>query len=170
MAVPASWVSIDLAKEAIDSAASKIGLSGISASTLIQDMQSLQKLHGVFVVDVKSAVDTSQHFADNLSAYCVASGVNNVGSSAVPLITQEMTAEFQKIGATHLTEKNVQIGGVPGVETSYQLSSSGAGTLYGSQLEVLPKPNSACFVTLTLGQGESAGNILSTAAATAQFP
>jgi hypothetical protein len=59
---------------------------------------------------------------------------------------------------------------VPGVETPYQLHSSGAGTIYGSQLEVLPKPDKACFVTVTDGEGQSAGDVLIVAAATVQFP
>ena len=170
VAVPASWVAVDLAKEAIDSAANKIGLSGLSATTLIQDMQSLQKLHAVFVVDAKSAVDSPQHFASNLNAYCVASGVTDAGSAGAPLLKEEAAAEFEKIGATHVTQKDLEIGGVPGVETSYQLSSSSEGTLYGSQLEVLPKPDKACFVTVTVGEGQSEGDVLSVAAATAQFP
>ena len=60
--------------------------------------------------------------------------------------------------------------GFPGVEVSYQLSSSGEGTIYGSQLEVMPKPDKACAVAVTVGEGQSAGNILNVAAATAQFP
>jgi hypothetical protein len=170
VAAPATWVAIDLAKQSIDSAANKIGLSGFSASTLISDMQSLQKLHALFVVDVKSAVDGSQHFAPNLNAYCVASGVTDVGAAGAPLLKEEAAAEFEKVGATHVTQENLQIGGVPGVETSYQLSSSSVGTLYGSQLEVLPKSNQACFVTLTVAKGQSSAGILSVAAATAQFP
>ena len=170
VAAPATWVAIDLAKQSIDSAANKIGLSGFSASTLIQDMQSLQKLHALFVFDVKAAVDGSQHFAPNLNAYCVTSGVTDVGAAGVPLLKEEAAAEFEKVGATHVTQENLQIGGVPGVETSYQLSSSSVGTLYGSQLEVLPKPDKACFVTLTVAKGQSSAGILSVAAATAQFP
>jgi hypothetical protein len=170
VAVPASWVAVDLAKEAIDSAASKLGLSGLSAAAIMQDMQSLQKLHAIFVVDVKSGIDSPQKFASNLNAYCVASGVTDVGTASIPLLKAEAAGEFEKIGATHVTQQDLEIGGVPGVETSYQLSSSSEGTLYGSQLEVLPKPDKACFVTLTVSQGESAGNVLSVAAATAQFP
>jgi hypothetical protein len=170
VAAPASWVAVNLAKETIESAASKIGLSGISATTIVQDMESLQKLHGVIVFDIKSAVDSPQHFARNLNAYCVVSGVTDVGAAGVPLLKTDAAAEFEKSGATHITQKNLEIGGVPGVESSYQLSSSSEGTLYGSQLEVLPKPDKACFVTLTVVTGESAGNVLSVAAATAQFP
>jgi hypothetical protein len=170
VAAPASWVAVNLAKETIESAANKIGLSGISATTIVRDIESLQKLHAVIVFDVKSAVDSPQHFARNLNAYCVVSGVTDVGAAGVPLLKTDAAAEFEKAGATHITQKDLEIGGVPGVETSYQLSSSSEGTMYGSQLEVLPKPDKACFVTLTVGKGKSEGSVLSAAAATAQFP
>lgn len=170
IAAPASWVSVNLAKETIESAANKIGLNGLSAATLVQDMESLQNLHAVFVFDVKAAVDGPQNFAPDLDAYCLASGVTDVGAAGVPFLKASAAAGFGKIEATHVTQKDLEIGGVPGVETSYQLSSSSAGTLYGSQLEVLPKPDQACFVTVTVAKGQSAGNVLSVAAATAQFP
>ncbi|HEX8005936.1 MAG TPA: hypothetical protein VF482_05840 [Trebonia sp.] len=170
IAAPASWVAVNLAKQTMESAAKEAGLSGISPATLVQDMESLQKLHGVIVFDVKSAVDSPQHFANNLNAYCLASGVTDVGAAGVPLLKTGAAAEFEKVGATHLTQKDLEIGGVPGLETSYQLNSSSVGTIYGSQLEVLPKPDKACFVTVTAGKGQSEGNVVSTAAATAQFP
>jgi hypothetical protein len=162
IAVPSSWVAGNLAKENIQSAASKAGLSDV-----VQDMESLQKLHAVFVFDVKSAVDSPQY----LVAYCGdAQPAPFVGAAGLPLLKELAVAEWEKLGATQITQKDLQIGGVPGVETSYQRSSPSAGTFYGSQLEVLPRPDKACFVTLTVSQGESAGNVLSVAAATAQFP
>lgn len=170
VAAPSSWVVVNLAKETIESAANKIGLRGASASALVQAMETVQKLHPVYVVDVKSGVDSPQHYARNLNAYCGVSGVTDVGTAGVPLLEQAAPAEFEKLGATHITQKDLEIGGVPGVEISYQLSSSSEGTLYGSQLEVLPKPDKLCTVTVAVAKGESAGNILGVAAATAQFP
>jgi hypothetical protein len=169
IAAPTSWAAMNLAKETIASAASKAGLSGISAATLVQDMTSLQNLHAVIVYDVKDAVDSPNHVAPNLNAYCVNSGVTDVGAAGVPLIKTSAVAELGKLGATHITQQELEIGGVPGVETSYQVHSSSVGTIYGSQLEVLPKPEKLCFVTVT-GNGESESSVVSTAAATAQFP
>ena len=51
--------------------------------------------------------------------------------------------------AQHLTVTEVKIGGVPGVQVGYTLTSTTSGTLHAAQLEVLPKPGRACFVTLT---------------------
>lgn len=170
VAAPGSWVPIDPTKENIDSAASKLGIHGLSVATLEQDMESMQKMHGIIVVDVKSGIDNPRHFTRNLNFFCAVSGVNNVGATGVPLLRAAAAAELQQIGATHLAQRDLDIGGVPGVETSWQVSTTGSGLLDESQLEVMPKPNKVCTVTLSVAAGESAGNILSVAAATAQFP
>ena len=96
--------------------------------------------------------------------------MTDTGSAGLPLLKSAAAAEFAKTGATHITQHDLAIGGVPGVDTSYQLSSPSVGTLYGSQLEVLPKPDDVCFVTLAYDGSESAGDVLTTAAETAQFP
>jgi len=167
VAAPSSWVAVDLANETLQNAANKLNLHGLSASEIVQDMESLQKSHAVLVVDVKAGVDSPQHFTPNLNAYCGVSGVNDVGAASVPLIKSLASAEFEKLGATNVTQKDLVIGGVPGVETSYDLSASGVGTIYASQLEVLPAPNKICEVTVS---GASQGTVISGAAATAQFP
>jgi hypothetical protein len=169
-AVPDSWAAVNLAKETEQQAAQKLGLQGVSAEQLIQDMQSLQKLHGLAVFDVKSAVDSPVHFATTLNAYCTSSGVTDTGSAALSLLRQETVAGMQQIHAGHIAQKDIAVGGVPGLQTSYTLSSSSAGTLDGAQLEVLPKPNRGCFITLTAAKGQLPGAVLPVVAATAIFP
>lgn len=173
VAAPASWFAVNLAKEtpeSAESAARNAGLSGINATTLFQELESLQKAHGVAAIDVKSAVDSPRHYPRNLNAYCEASGTTDVGAAAVPLIKPLLAAANKKGGATNITLKDLQIGGVPGVEASYQIRSSDYGTLYGWEFVVLPKPDKVCYVDVYVGGGESEGNVPSTAAATAQFP
>jgi len=168
VAAPASWVQVNLAKETIQQAAKRADLRGISASELAQMMQSLESLHPVFVLDVAAAVSSPRHVTPNLSAYCVRSGVTEAGSAGVPLVRSVAAAEARKF-STNISQRDVMIGGVPGVQTSYQLSSASAGTLYGSQLEVLPRADKACFVTVTAGNSELPDSVLRVAAATAQF-
>lgn len=170
VAAPASWALIDPTKESMSNAASKLDVPGLSAATLVADLEQMQKLHGIMVVDAKSAVDDPNHIARTLNIYCAPSGVTDTGSAGVPLLRTGAAAEYQQVGATHVTQKDVEVGGVPGVESSYQIVSKSAGTIYQSQLGVLPKPNDACFVTLSWDANESSAGILSTAAATAQFP
>ncbi len=134
-------------------------------------MEIWQQWHGIFVLDVKYGLANPEKFIPDLNAYCHASGTADVGADAVPLVKAAVVSVYEnQLGATHLTQKDLTIGGVPGFETSYQVSTTKMGTVYQSQLVVLPKPGDACFVTVSVGAGVPAGNVISTAAATAQFP
>ena len=172
MAVPDSWVPVNLTEGTAASAASRLGLFGkVTASEFAQAVEIWQQWHGIFVLDVKYGVANPEKFTPNLNAYCHASGTADVGADAVLIFKPAVVSVYEnKLGGTHLTQKDLTIGGVPGFETSYQLSTSKMGTVYQSQLVVLPKPGVACFVTVSAGGGVPAGNVISTAAATAQFP
>jgi hypothetical protein len=133
-------------------------------------LESLQKAHGVAAIDVRSAADSPQHYPRNLNAYCDASGTTDVGAAAVPVMKPILAAANEKGGATNITVKDLQIGGVPGAEATYQIRSPDYGTLHGWELAVLPKPDKVCYVDVYVGEGESGGSVPSTAAVTAQFP
>jgi hypothetical protein len=169
LAMPSAWVSINLAKESLDSAAKKLAVPGMDSAVVEQDMQSLQKDHALFAFDVASSTSDPNHYTRNLNAYCVVSGINDTGSAGIPYLKQAIQSELSTI-ASDVTETNITIGGVPGLETSYKLNSTTGMDVRGAQLEVLPKPNKACFVTLSRSGTQSAGDYLAVAAATAQFP
>jgi len=169
LATPKTWVSIDLAKESIDAAAKKLAVPGLSASAAEQDMSALQKDHAIFAYDIASVTSDPNHFARNINAYCLPSGVTDTGSAGIPLLQQSAKTELATIG-TDITQKDITIGGVPGIETSYKLNNASGGEILESQLEVLPKSDVGCFVTLSYSGSEGAGNYLAVAAATAQFP
>lgn len=169
LAVPNSWVSVNLAKQSVASAANKLDVPGLNASTIEQDLQSLQKDHAVFAFDVASGASNANHYVRNLNAYCLSSGITNTGRAGVPFLTQATKSELSTI-ASDITQHDVMIGGVPGLETSYKLNSASGADVQGAQLEVLPKPDVICTVTLSFSSPETAGNYLAVAAATAQFP
>jgi hypothetical protein len=168
LAVPSSWVTVNFAQQTMREAIRKIGLHGISQATLTRDMQALQKLHAVYAVDTKSTVGSSGHFATNINAYCTNSGITQSGSAGVPILRQSALTELQQIGGQNLSQADLKVGGVPGVQTSYTLSTSGAGTLHAAQLEVLPKPDRACFVTLTTA-GQLPSAVLARIAPSVQY-
>jgi hypothetical protein len=167
--VPNSWVSVNLAKQTLEAAASKLDMPGINGSTLVQDMQSLQKNHAIFAFDITSAASSPGHYVRNLNAYCFSSGVTDTGSASVPFLTQVVKSQLSPV-ASDITQRDVTIGGVPGLETSYKVKSGNGAGVQGAQLEVLPKPDVFCVVTLTFNGTQTQGNYLAVAAATAQFP
>lgn len=169
IAAPSKWAAINPTAQAIQEIEKEFHVSGISSSQMTQDIQSLEKLHGIILVDVQSIDATATHYATTLNLYCTPSGITESGSAGLSFFGQAAQEEFQQMGARDVTQKDVTIGGVPGLQTSYQLSSSD-GVIYGSQLEVLPKSGRSCFVTLSGVKGEFPVNVLAVAAATAQFP
>jgi hypothetical protein len=168
LAVPKSWIAADLAKETAQRAAARLRLRGISQQQLVQTLEGLQKVHALFLIDSRSVLTDAHHRATNINAYCLSSGVSDTGSAGVPLLKQQVLAEFRQLNADHIVQKDVRVGGVPGVQTSYRVTTS-AGTVQAAQLEVLPKPDRACFVTLTAGQGKLPADVLPVAAETAVF-
>jgi hypothetical protein len=170
IAIPGSWTTVNLAQLNLRQALQQMGLKGVSQETLSQNLQALIKLKAVFAADIASIKSSPGHFATNINAYCSSSGTSDSGSAGVPLLRQSAEAELpQVLHAQNVTVSEVKIGGVPGIQVGYTLTSTTSGTLHAAQLEVLPKPGRACFVTLTAAGPLPAG-VLPTAAATAQFP
>jgi hypothetical protein len=170
IAIPSSWATVNLAKLNLKQALNQMGLKGVSQATLSQNLQALIKLKAIFAADLKSVSSSPGHFATNINAYCSKSGTSETGSAGVPLLRESAKEELpQVLHAQHVTVSEVKIGGVLGVQVGYTLASTTSGMLHAAQLEVLPKPGRACFVTLTAA-GPLPGGVLPTAAATAQFP
>lgn len=170
IAIPGSWVTVNLAQLNLQQALSRMGLKGVSQALLSQNLRTLIKLHAVFAADLGSMSSAPGHFATNINAYCSRSGTSDTGHAGVPLLRQSAETELPRVlHARQVAVSEARIGGVPGVRVGYTLQSTTSGTLHAAQLEVLPKPGRACFVTLTAA-GPLPGGVITTAAATAQFP
>lgn len=169
LAVPQSWVPINLASEKIDEAARKLQLRGMDVATVEHLMQATLAHHPILAFDVASSVSDPQHFARNLNAFCSPSGLTDTGSAGIPVLKEAVKSEFATV-ASDITQRDITVGGVPGIETSYKLNSASGLDVRESQLEVLPKPDLGCFVTLSYSSSEGAGKYLAIAAATAEFP
>src|SRR5258708_9496876 len=169
VAVPSSWVAVNFAEQSLQDAIKKIGLHGVSQATLTRDLQGLQKLHALYAVDIISTASSPGHFATNINAYCTNSGMTESGRAVVAILRQSAATEMRPINPHILSQTAINVGGIPGVDTSYSLSTSGAGTLHAAQLEVLPKPDRACFVTLTAA-GQVPRAVLAHIARSVRYP
>jgi hypothetical protein len=169
LAIPSSWVTVDLAEMNIKQAEKQMQIKGVSNDTIDSSLQSLQKLHGLMAEDTGSVTSAPGHFATNLNAYCLASGTQDSGSSGLSAMRQAITQEFQQaLHAQNIKVVNATLGGVPGLKTSYTLQSSSSGTLHATQLEVLPKAGRACYVTVTAASKVPSA-VIKTAESTMQY-
>lgn len=167
--VPSSWTSVDFSHQTVQQAIRIIGASGTIETALTQTLTPLARLHAAYAADVSSAKTAPGHFMTNVNGYCAGSGISQTGSVGAAVIGRTWASELQQVGAQDLTQTAVKLGTAAGVESSYTLSASSAGTLHAVQLQVLPKPGKACFVTLTAA-GQVPGPVLAQAISSIQYP
>jgi hypothetical protein len=167
--VPASWVAIDFSHQTVQEAIGLVGVHGPGQTALTQQLDPLAKLRAVYAADISSANGSPGHSMTSLNAYCSSSGVSLTGSVGAAVIGRSWASQLQQGGAQDLSQTAATLGPVAGVQSSYTLSTASAGSLHAVQLEVLPKPGRACFVTLTAA-GQVPGTVLDRAIATIQYP
>jgi hypothetical protein len=169
LAIPSSWVTVDLAEMNVKQAEKQMQIKGVSSETVDSSLQSLKKLDGLMAEDGSSAASAPGHFATNLNAYCLASGVTETGSAGLSSLRQTITQEFQQdLHAQNIKIVDANLGGVPGLETSYTVQSVSAGTLHATQLEVRPRAGRACYVTVTAA-GQVPGAVVQAAESTMRY-
>lgn len=167
--VPRSWAAVNLSQQTVQQAVGIIGVQGGFKATLTQALTPLARLRAAYAADVSSEKTAPGHFMTNLNAYCSDSGISQTGSAGAAVIGHALTSELQQVGAQDLTQSAAKLGTVPGVESSYTLAASSAGTLHAVQLQVLPRPGRACFVTLTAA-GQVPGSVLAKVKSSIQYP
>ena len=169
LAIPSSWVTVDLAEMNVKQAEKRMQIKGVSGETVDSSLQSLKKLDGLMAEDGSSAASAPGHFATNLNAYCLASGVTETGSAGLSSLRQTITQEFQQdLHAQNIKIVDANLGGVPGLKTSYTVQSVSAGTLHATQLEVRPRAGRACYVTVTAA-GQVPGAVVQAAESTMRY-
>ncbi|MGE5232071.1 MAG: hypothetical protein ACM3NS_10035 [Deltaproteobacteria bacterium] len=170
--VPGAYTVIDTSSlAAADASLKKLRLGNESGTTISQQVQKFIKLHGVMAMDGQSIVTNPGHFANNINAYCVDSGTVLTGTVLVPELKHTLQTQYeQQLGAQGVTVSDTKLGGIAGAEVRYELPRSAGTTVAGGQVVAAVKPHKACFVTLSAPKGGFPGEILSSAAASAQFP
>lgn len=167
--VPASWVVVDLSRQTVQQAIGIVGVRGAVQTALTQQLDPLAKLRAAYAADTGSGNGSPGHSMTSLNAYCSSSGVSLTGSVGAAVIGRSWASQLQQDGARNLSQTAAPLGPVAGVRSSYTLSTASAGAVHAVQLEVLPKPGRACFVTLT-ATGQVPGTVLARAIATIEYP
>lgn len=167
--IPSSWTEISTAQVAVAAAIKRISVQGVNVTTMTQAVQRMQKLKGVIAIDVASAADSPGHFATSINAYCAPSGISHSGSAGVAGLRQEAPELAQALNAYDIKTSDEEVGGIPGLLVTYEVKATGGIVVHNAQLQALPKALDACFVTLS-ASGQLPSSVLTTAAATAQYP
>ncbi|HEY7144091.1 MAG TPA: hypothetical protein VH637_07575 [Streptosporangiaceae bacterium] len=148
LAVPDSWIGLNLAKITLSQAASRFAVKGtnVNGASLAADIKQLKKLHALMVEDPASALKPP-HFAVNINAYCIPTPIQLIGKSAGPLMSV-LRAQYAPFNPQHLSLARTRIDGDPAVKATLTLSTT-AGSLTEQQFNVLTQSGRLCTITMS---------------------
>jgi hypothetical protein len=152
VAVPTSWVAIDLSKISISAALKKFSIKGVPDTTMKTDMELLAKQHALFMADLQSALASPHKFATNANAYCTTTAIEP-GPGSVSVISSELRSEY-----TSLHVRVVSVTTLSSTSTNDEIRvqlaapTTGGFTITEVQVADLTDSGHICFLTLSTDQ------------------
>jgi hypothetical protein len=147
VAVPKSWVAIDLSKLTVRQALHT--LKGVSSATMRADLRTLKQHKALFVADLNSASASAHHFATNVNAFCN-NEVIQPGPGAASIFDKALRNEYNTIHAHVVSLKNTQVNSTAVViQTKLTLQATAGYTLTELQTANVTNHSKICEVTLS---------------------
>jgi hypothetical protein len=152
VAVPRSWVAIDLSKISISAALKKFSIKGVPDTTMKTDMELLAKQHALFMADLQSALASVHKFATNANAYCTTTAIEP-GPGSVSVISSELRSEYASlhvhvVSVTTLSSTSTN----DAIRVQLEAQTAGGFTITEVQVADLTDTGHICFLTLSTDQ------------------
>jgi hypothetical protein len=166
IAIPRTWISLNLAKISLSQATRRFATTGIGASTLQADLQSLKKQGALFFADLASYPASAHGFTTNASAVCLAGATTAPGPAAMPGLKAQMRAEYASVQARVLSIAPVSVAGGLAFKAQLILTASTGFRITELQVVILASSGQTCVVTFSTDDPAAFRRIFSTAAST----
>jgi hypothetical protein len=152
LAVPASWVVLDLSKLSITAALRRFSLGSVPSKTMTADIETLAKKKALFVADLGSASKSPHQFTTNANAFCESTPLLP-GTGAASELDSGFRSEWESIGVTLLSLKNTTVNSNEVVVTMELRAPTSAGyALTEVQVDTLTAQGKLCYLTMTTDQ------------------
>lgn len=149
VAVPDSWVALDLSKLSYAAALAKFALKGQSTAAVKADIETLAQKHGLFAADVASAASSPNDFATNANAFCTSTPVEP-GPGAASELDTGIRAEYASIHVHVISLKNTVVSDSQITMIAELSAQTTAGfTLTEIQEAELTSAGRICYLTMT---------------------
>jgi hypothetical protein len=145
IAVPESWIALDLSKDDLEQGLRSSGLSGPGLERAKQNLQILVDNKALWASDPASAEVSPNRFATNLNGYCQAGPEITVDE----LMTSAKT-ELERLDAKVSEAAKMSIDSGAAGRVIYSFTTNGI-DIKGTQYYV-PTRNKTCIVTLSTDQ------------------
>jgi hypothetical protein len=106
LAVPDSWVVLNLNDLSVTQAMERVQLKGQTAVAIRTAVERLKQAHGFIAVDTTSVATSSNKFATNVNAFCTASAMTP-GPGAASAIISGTEAAYPKAGGQVISDRKV---------------------------------------------------------------
>jgi hypothetical protein len=149
LAVPESWVVINLNDMSVTQALERVQLRGLPASTMRTAIEGLKRNHALMAMDASSIAASPGKFATNLNAYCMTSPIQP-GPGVASAIASNAKAEYTQLGGHVVTVRNLSDStSSVVVKIQVNLQSAAGQTVHELQYIDLTSQNRICYTTFS---------------------
>jgi hypothetical protein len=149
LAVPDSWVVLNLSNMSVTQAMERVRLKGQPAAAMRKDLEGLKQNHGIVVMDLASAATSPVKFASNVNAFCTSAAMEP-GTGAASALQSGLKAEYAKVGAHVLAVKKITVSdSAVIVRLRIQLQSTAGYTVDELQYADLTNQGRICYTTFS---------------------
>ncbi len=149
LAVPDSWVVLNLNSLSVQQAMDRVKLKGSSASQLRADIQNLKQDHALMVMDTASVATSPNKFATNINTFCATAPIKP-GPGAASAIESGIKTEYTKIGGHVISMHAVtDTSAAVIVKIEVDLQSASGITAHELQYVDLTSSGQVCYTTFT---------------------
>jgi len=106
LAVPDSWVVLNLNDLSVTQAMERVRLKGQTAAAMQTAVERLKQAHGIIAVDTNSVTASPSKFATNVNAFCAPSAITP-GPGAANAIITSTEAAYPKAGGQVISDRKV---------------------------------------------------------------
>jgi hypothetical protein len=148
LAIPRTWITINLARVSVSQAARSFATTGIAAHALIADLATLKKEQALVFADPASAALPPRGFTTNASATCQPAGSTS-GSGGIASLQATMRLEYAEIRARVQSIQTAPVAGGQAVEARLTVATTGGYSITEVQVVALSSTNRTCFITFS---------------------
>jgi hypothetical protein len=166
LAVPDSWVVLNLNDLSVTQAMERVRLKGQPADTMRTAIAALKQYHALMALDTGSVAASPNKFATNVNSFCTPSPIQP-GAGAASTVASAARAQISQVGG-HVVAINVVTNTATSVVVRVEdaLQVSGGVTVHQIQYDDLTSQSQICYTTFTTDQPAKYFPLFATMAAT----
>lgn len=149
VAIPQTWVALNLARLSVSQATRQFATTGIGNSTLRADLTTLKAEGALFFADPRSGGTSANGFTTNATALCQPATGTSAGAGTIAGLETAMRAEYAQIKARVTAVTPTSVTGGHAFAAQLALTVSAGYRLTELQVVALSDSGRTCIITFS---------------------